>query len=291
MKTFSQNFYNNIIATDATTIATCFRLELQNGNVLGFTTSTRDVVFNDEPNLIYKTASASKTAFSSNNNLAIDNIDAVMLLDHEDIIPEDLERGFYDGAKIRVFRFNYMLKPYQYSDIEELIEGTVGDVVRNKSAYNTTFESKTAGLQNTVTRVVTPLCSATFCDVNEKKNWCKLNASNYTVNATIIDVVDNTTFTIDISSLPQVVDHYLAYGNCTFTSGNAVKKSISIKDNTAGLIKLQLPLENYSINIGDTVSILIGCDKKKDTCKSKFNNLLNFRGFSFVPGQDNLTSN
>ena len=45
MKTFSQNYYNNVIATDVTTIATCFRIELKDGRILGFTTNTRDTVY------------------------------------------------------------------------------------------------------------------------------------------------------------------------------------------------------------------------------------------------------
>ena len=33
-----------------------------------------------------------------------------------------------------------------------------------------------------------------------------------------------------------------------------------------------------------------GCDKRAETCRTKFNNFLNFRGFPHIPGEDWLTS-
>lgn len=41
---------------------------------------------------------------------------------------------------------------------------------------------------------------------------------------------------------------------------------------------------------GDLVRLEAGCDKRVETCKSKFANLSNFRGFPFVPGEDWLVA-
>ena len=37
---------------------------------------------------------------------------------------------------------------------------------------------------------------------------------------------------------------------------------------------------------GDTFDIFAGCDKQFATCKSKYSNHLNFRGFPHIPGPD-----
>jgi uncharacterized phage protein (TIGR02218 family) len=37
---------------------------------------------------------------------------------------------------------------------------------------------------------------------------------------------------------------------------------------------------------GDVVRLIAGCDKRAQTCRSKFNNFLNFRGFPHMPGED-----
>ena len=40
------------------------------------------------------------------------------------------------------------------------------------------------------------------------------------------------------------------------------------------------------IGAGDRVILEAGCDKRAETCKSKFANFLNFRGCPHVPGGD-----
>ena len=37
---------------------------------------------------------------------------------------------------------------------------------------------------------------------------------------------------------------------------------------------------------GDAVTLVAGCDKQFATCKSKFDNVVNFRGFPYMPGND-----
>ena len=52
---------------------------------------------------------------------------------------------------------------------------------------------------------------------------------------------------------------------------------------------LQLPMP-YDIEIADAYSVIAGCDKTFATCKAKFNNVVNFRGFPHIPGADMLVS-
>ena len=42
---------------------------------------------------------------------------------------------------------------------------------------------------------------------------------------------------------------------------------------------------------GDRVRLQAGCDKRDETCKIKFSNFLNFRGFPHIPGEDWLMAN
>lgn len=51
------------------------------------------------------------------------------------------------------------------------------------------------------------------------------------------------------------------------------------------LISLFLPMP-FVVEDGDTFGIAVGCDKRLATCIDKFDNVINFRGEPFVPGQD-----
>ena len=37
---------------------------------------------------------------------------------------------------------------------------------------------------------------------------------------------------------------------------------------------------------GDRLILTAGCDKRAETCSGKFGNIVNFRGFTHIPGQD-----
>ena len=45
--------------------------------------------------------------------------------------------------------------------------------------------------------------------------------------------------------------------------------------------KLRVPLA-----AGDQVRVVAGCDKRTETCRLKFDNLVNFQGFPDIPGED-----
>jgi len=45
------------------------------------------------------------------------------------------------------------------------------------------------------------------------------------------------------------------------------------------------------ISIADAFTIRAGCDKQFSTCKAKFSNVANFRGFPHIPGNDFVIEN
>ncbi|MEM6496284.1 MAG: phage BR0599 family protein, partial [Pseudomonadota bacterium] len=42
--------------------------------------------------------------------------------------------------------------------------------------------------------------------------------------------------------------------------------------------------------VGDAVTITAGCDKVLETCRDKFSNVANYRGFPHIPGNDFVTA-
>lgn len=175
-----------------------------------------------------------------------------------------------------------MIKPYSYVNIDKVVNGNIGEVEKHKTTFKTEFRSMTQYLQNTIIDDTKSTCNAFFGD-----NRCKINKDDYTSIGQIVNIISDTE--IMTSDLQKETD-YFNYGIIEFTSGNAKGIKIEIKQNIGPInkIEFQLPL-NYVLNIGDNFKIISGCNKNKDTCKNKFNNLLNFRGFSFIPGMDKIT--
>lgn len=63
--------------------------------------------------------------------------------------------------------------------------------------------------------------------------------------------------------------------------------SMDVKAYTEGQITLQLPLP-YPCQVGDTYSIVAGCDKTRPTCRDRYNNIANSDAVYDLPGHDRL---
>ena len=85
------------------------------------------------------------------------------------------------------------------------------------------------------------------------------------------------------TNLAQAND-YFDEGVITFTSGlnMGVTRTVRLHLHASGEVLLFYPLPNPPLN-GDTFNIYPGCDKQMQTCHIKYNNLVNFGGFPFVP--------
>ena len=71
-------------------------------------------------------------------------------------------------------------------------------------------------------------------------------------------------------------------GTVTFTSGTDTGVTANIKSATTTALTLSYPLPNVPA-AGDAFTAYQGCDHTLATCRAKFANAANFRGFPFVP--------
>ncbi|MBY4799891.1 DUF2163 domain-containing protein [Burkholderia cepacia] len=80
---------------------------------------------------------------------------------------------------------------------------------------------------------------------------------------------------------------YFAYGNVTWTSGANAGLNAPVKTSAVGSVTLGMPMPN-PIHVGDTYTIVAGCDKQLGTCRDRYNNVVHFRGEPYVPGPDTI---
>ena len=71
-------------------------------------------------------------------------------------------------------------------------------------------------------------------------------------------------------------------GALTFTSGANVGMTRTVKAYGSGLFRFALQLPSPPA-AGDTFTVYPGCPKTKEACASKFNNVIHFRGYPYVP--------
>ena len=126
-------------------------------------------------------------------------------------------------------------------------------------------------LQRNVPRFrYSPGCNWTLFD-----SKCTIDKTLYSTNAVLTDLsVDGLTLTSATFALEE--DGYYTYGYAEF--GDARRM---ITSHIADVVKLNYKIPDL-VN-GDTVTVYAGCDGDIKTCFSKFNNVVNHGGHSYIP--------
>ena len=74
-------------------------------------------------------------------------------------------------------------------------------------------------------------------------------------------------------------------GYCSTNAGRTAE--IKIHGKSGGTVEIELwQPAAFAIAAGDSFTARAGCDKQFATCRQKFSNQLNFRGFPHIPGDD-----
>lgn len=263
------------LSSETTTLATCWKATLTNGTIYGFTDHTEPIVY---AGTTYQAdAGYSPSSITTSEALAVDNLEVVGMLSNDAIAEADIHAGLWDYAEIEIFQVNY-------SDLTQgalyLRKGTLGEVRTGRTVFSAELRGMTQKLQQTIGELYSPSCRATFGDAR-----CGVNLATYTFTGTVETVASNRQFTD--SGLVNA-NGYFEYGLITWTGGLNVGLSMEVKTYTVGAVLLQLPMP-YPVQVGDNFSLVAGCGKRIiEDCKTKFNNVVNFRGEPYFPGTDQL---
>lgn len=279
MKTMSAGLETHY-AGDCTTIATCWLITRRDGQVFAFTDHVSDLSVSG---ITYSaTTGYTASAMSSSDKMNVDNLEIDGYFDSAAITKEDLKAGKWDFASIRIFEVNY-------NDLTQgtlkLRKGWLGEVNVNEGRFTVELRGLTQAVQQNIGRTVSPSCDA---DVGDAR--CKINLATFpngTVTGALTSRASNQSFT-DLS-LAQATGWFNG-GKITFTSGlnNGLSMEVS-SFVSGGNINLKLPMP-FTVAVSDTYTMTVGCDKTRATCKTKFSNVINFRGFPNVPGTNKLLS-
>jgi uncharacterized phage protein (TIGR02218 family) len=136
-------------------------------------------------------------------------------------------------------------------------------------------------------RLFNTTCSADLGDAR-----CKIDLTDaaYRGNGTVETLIATSSFTV--SGLDGFDDGWFTAGKLTFTGGANANLSIEVKThgkNSAVSFDLWQAMPQ-PIAAGDTFIVTAGCDKHFTTCHDKFDNVINFRGFPQIPGNDFVIS-
>lgn len=267
--------YQTHLDQEVTQLATCWRVIRRDSQVFGFTDYPVDLVLSG---VTYSSAlgySASDIAASA--DLAVDNLELQGILDSPAITEADLMAGLWDYAEVFVFE---VIPTLLSAGTRPLKRGRIGEV----SVRRTSFVAELRGLSQAFSRVICEVTSPT-CRADLGDTRCAVALGPITVTGTVTAVTSARQWT---DSGRGEAAGWFDLGRVTWTSGPNNGLSMEVKTHTAGgVIGLALPMP-YAIAVGNTYSMIPGCDKRLNTCGTKFLNVVNFRGEPHLPGIDAL---
>lgn len=261
-----------------TTLCRCFVLTRRDGVVQGFTDHDEDVMLNGVTCRAETGLSASEV--NSRLGLAVDGTEISGALADECLTEADLAAGRYDAAKVESF-----LVDWSEPELHVLTgTATLGEVRREGGAFVAELRSLSDALAQETGRLFTASCSA---DLGDPRCGVDLTDDLYCGEGSVALLRGTSAFAA--SGLDAFDESWFDAGKLAFTSGANDGLAMEVKrhrfDGDTIVIELWQAMPE-PVLIGDSFVITAGCDKRFETCRNRFNNAVNFRGFPHIPGND-----
>ncbi|MCT4334303.1 DUF2163 domain-containing protein [Paracoccus sp. YLB-12] len=263
-----------------TTLAWCWRIARADGLAFGFTDHDRALVFDGtefEPE-----SGLTASEIRSGADLSVDAQDAAGALRSDRISEADILDGRWDNAGVELWRVNWQAPGQRVL----MRRGAIGQIRRGRHAFVAEIRSMSHILGQTVGRTFQASCDAALGDA---RCGVDLEDPAYRGAGTVIDGLRDRAFAA--SGLGGFAPGWFRFGMLDWTTGpNAGRRAEVLghdrSDGIAVLTLLEAPIRAFGA--GDSFTIHAGCDKRVTTCARKFGNVVNFRGFPHIPGQDTI---
>lgn len=266
------------LAQGETTLCNCWRLLRRDGTVLGFTDHDGAVSF-------------AGTRFAPAHGLdaaeaparlgaQVDTTEILGVLHADAITEDDVLLGRLDGATVETWRVNW-------ADSEQrllLRTDTIGEIVREDGVFRAELRSPQQGLGATRGRIYQGLCDAMVGDAR-----CGVHLDDPADRGFATVVAIDDPYRVTTSGITGFPPDWFAFGSATWTDGRRLGMNDGVvrhdRSGNSDILGFSVRIGDW-VRPGDTLTVTAGCDRRFASCKSKFNNAANFRGFPHIPGSD-----
>jgi len=270
------------LLTGAATTCHAWMVVRKDGQIYGFTDHDNDVEFDS---VIFKANSGlTAGALQSTSGLAVDNTEVTGAFSADGITESDLMAGRFDGASVTTWIVNW-------ANLDQRTirsRSSFGEIQRSYGSFKVELRGLADILNQQKGQVYQSNCGAVLGDAECRFN---LDQTAFSLEASIQSIESAGSYIL--KAQPDYPAQWFERGQVSVTSGQALGQQ--------GVVKFDREVDGRRIvtlwvdfdvppRTGDLISLRAGCDKLATTCRSKFANFLNFRGFPHVPSTDWVAS-
>lgn len=262
-----------------TTVCRCWAVTRLDGVEYGFTDHDRDLAFEG---ITFKADTGlTARALQQGTGLAVDNTEAMGVLSDAAIREEDIEAGRLDGAEVRAWLVNWTDVVQRHLQFR----GSIGEIRRGGGAFHAELRGLTEKLNRPLGRVYQKPCTAVLGDAA-----CRFDTSAAGYSVTVAVGIAEQGRIFRWTDLAGFEPGWFTRGRLMVLTGAAaglsgIVKADRVTETGQREIELWEALRGAMLP-GDLLRLEAGCDKRMETCRLKFHNLLNFQGFPDIPGED-----
>ena len=266
------------LAGGHTTVCHAWVINRRDGAQFAFT--DHDVALTFEGITFRADSGLGAKAIAQSTGLSVDNTEAIGALSHASIREDEIEQGRFDGAEVQAWLVNWA----DTSQCWLQFRGSIGELRRVDGAFRAELRGLTVALNRPLGRVYQKPCTAVLGD-----GQCQFdtNLEGYAKTLAVQTQKDAREFIWQ--DFLGFEDGWFGRGRFEVLDGPAgglwgMIKHDRLKGPTRS-VELWEPIRG-AVGPGTNVRLIAGCDKRLETCRLKFNNLINFQGFPDLPGED-----
>lgn len=266
------------LSSGATTLCHGWRVTRRDGLVLGFTDHDRDLVVEG----LTLTAASGIAGSESTRaaGLSVTGAELSGALSADALDPRDLAAGLYDGAGVDLLLVNWQ-EPARNLVLRR---GTIGEVRCEDGVFTAEIRALSDALNQTRGRLLTASCDADLGDAR-----CGVDLSGPAWSASAIVAAAEGALRLRVTGLSAFAAGVFARGKARFSTGANAGFVTEVKAHLVdaeGVVLRLWQRPPFEVAAGDAIALTAGCDKHFATCRDRFANAVNFRGFPHMPGND-----
>lgn len=267
--------------SDATTICRCWKLVRRDGREFAFT--DHDSVLAFAGSRFAPTEAPTARAIEQTTGLAVDNTEAFGALSDAGLTEKDILAGRFDGASVEIWLVNWREPEHRALQFR----GEIGEIERSGGAFKAELRGQTESLNQPQGRLYQRPCRAVLGD---RECGVDLSDPAFSTEQTLTEAPAGT-----VLSLPRLArpSGWFDRGTIQILNGRAAGDRRVIKADRVTPSGRKIYLWDAfppEVSEGSRVRVVAGCDKSVGTCRAKFDNVVNYRGFPFLPSEDWLYS-
>ena len=192
----------------------------------------------------------------------------------------DIAAGVWDGAGLALYRVDWS----EPSLLWRAFTGELGEIRHGDQGFEADVSGLSARLNRTIGRAFSRLCDA---ELGDARCGVDLSIAGRRMEGVVSEQITARALrvsgagSVDASALTQGV---LSWPGAAWPDQRIMQARA---EGAALVIELESAVPEGGV-AGQAVRLSVGCDKRFETCASRFSNALNFRGCPHMPGNDAL---